>query len=376
MRRERLSCGVWLLLCLASFAWAQSQPAPKAKLPGTAASPATSKARVVPKLLDSDDGLAILGAALEARHKAEVRSDCSHLVHAIYEKAGFPYKYMRSSDLYAGVEEFRRVSRPQPGDLIVWPGHAGIVVSPAQHTFYSSLRSGFGVQPYDSVYWKGRGRPRFYRYVRSLVPPPPPPPSRVASLKTTEMRKESAEAKPAKASLSAADEQPDTSTAESIDPPPFIPLVPTVLVVKSTRPTADQVKASVLAQFIETGASLQPQDTLHPEPSLIAFSRIGIQKVHLNRDSGWVDVRISDPLVIAGTTSRAGKLGETQRWILHRRSDTNWELALPQSAVYVPRDAAVRLLAHQLATLTDDSAGHTDQKAQLAHLLGILLDTR
>ncbi|HEV2690446.1 MAG TPA: hypothetical protein VGV35_17940, partial [Bryobacteraceae bacterium] len=39
-------------------------------------------------LLDLDDGLAILGAALESRHKAERRSDCSHLVHAIYDNAG------------------------------------------------------------------------------------------------------------------------------------------------------------------------------------------------------------------------------------------------------------------------------------------------
>ena len=124
-------------------------------------------------LLDLDDGLAILGAALESRHKAERRSDCSHLVHAIYDHAGYPYQYQTSRDLFAGhAPDFRRVTQPQPGDLIVWPGHAGVVVNPAQRTFYSSLRSGFGVQPYDSAYWKGRGRPRFFRYVKGTPEPP------------------------------------------------------------------------------------------------------------------------------------------------------------------------------------------------------------
>ena len=80
---------------------------------------------------------------------------------------GFPDQYQTSRELFAGnAPDFRRVSQPQPGDLIVWPGHAGVVVNPAQRTFYSSLRSGFGVQPYDSFYWKGRGRPRFFRYVK------------------------------------------------------------------------------------------------------------------------------------------------------------------------------------------------------------------
>ena len=58
------------------------------------------------------------------------------------------------------------MTRPQPGDLIAWPGHVGIVVSPTRHTFYSSLNSGLGVESYDSDYWKQRGRPHFLRYVK------------------------------------------------------------------------------------------------------------------------------------------------------------------------------------------------------------------
>ena len=113
------------------------------------------------------ESLAILGAALDSRHHhADFSADCSHCVHELYERAGFPYEYASSSDLYAGVDEFRRVAHPQPGDLAVWRGHAGIVVNPAQHSFFSVLRSGPGVDSYDEPYWKRRGRPRFFRYVK------------------------------------------------------------------------------------------------------------------------------------------------------------------------------------------------------------------
>ena len=121
-----------------------------------------------PRPLTRDEGLAILGAALDSRHHAGLPSDCSHFVHGLYERAGFPYGYASSSDLYAGIDEFRRVASPQPGDLAVWRGHAGIVINPAQHSFFSVLHSGPGVDSYNSPYWKQRGRPRFYRYVKAV----------------------------------------------------------------------------------------------------------------------------------------------------------------------------------------------------------------
>src|ERR1700756_5223502 len=167
MQARILNCGFFAFLSLSCLSPAQTASSAKPIQHSSRQAKVPAKASSGSQLLTADDGLAILGAALEGRYKTESRSDCSHLVHAIYEKAGFPYKYQRSSDLYAGVEQFHRVTQPQPGDLIVWPGHAGIIVSPTQHTFYSSLRSGFGMQPYDSVYWKRRGRPHFFRYVKA-----------------------------------------------------------------------------------------------------------------------------------------------------------------------------------------------------------------
>jgi cell wall-associated NlpC family hydrolase len=109
----------------------------------------------------------VISSALDPKVRRHSGQDCSHLVHAIYEHAGFPYPYATSDDLYDGVEKFQRVTYPQPGDLIVWHGHAGIVVRPSRHVFFSFKSAGPGIDDYESPYWISRGQARFYRYVKS-----------------------------------------------------------------------------------------------------------------------------------------------------------------------------------------------------------------
>jgi cell wall-associated NlpC family hydrolase len=117
--------------------------------------------------LTQDDRLSLIAAALDDRVRRSPGHDCSHLVHAIYERAGFPYAYAPSSDLYTGVEGFQRVRLPEPGDMIVWPGHAGMVIRPSKHIFFSFMTAGPGIDDYQAPYWKGRGHPRFYRYIKN-----------------------------------------------------------------------------------------------------------------------------------------------------------------------------------------------------------------
>lgn len=150
----------------ASFARSQIQTAQKSDA-ATHVRREPASRRPAPAFLSPDDGLSVIAAALDARTQATRQRDCSHLVHAIYLRAGFPYPYASSSDLYDGTDDFQRVTRPQPGDLAVWPGHVGIVVNPAQRVFFSRLRSGPGVDAYDAEYWKQRGQVRFYRYVKT-----------------------------------------------------------------------------------------------------------------------------------------------------------------------------------------------------------------
>src|ERR1700737_2917695 len=119
------------------------------------------------RLLTRDEGLEIVDAISD--HHPSLRGkrakpDCSHLVNDIYDVAGFPYPYAKSADLYHGHTSFIRVNAPQPGDLIVWRGHVGLVLDPRQHLFYSSLHSGPETENYTSAYWRRRGTPRFSRY--------------------------------------------------------------------------------------------------------------------------------------------------------------------------------------------------------------------
>jgi len=119
------------------------------------------------RTLTSDERLAVIASALDSKTPRRAERDCSHLVHAIYERAGFPYSYADSDDVYTGVEGFQRVSKPQSGDIVVWHGHMGIVIRPSRHVFFSFLHAGPGIDDYESQYWIGRGEPRFYRYVRN-----------------------------------------------------------------------------------------------------------------------------------------------------------------------------------------------------------------
>ncbi len=128
----------------------------------------TASARKHGGALSTDERLAVIASALDSKTPRFTERDCSHLVHAIYERAGFPYAYASSDDLYAGVEGFQKVSHPQPGDLVVWHGHAGIVIRPSRHVFFSFLHAGPGIDDYDSRYWTGRGEPHFFRYLKGV----------------------------------------------------------------------------------------------------------------------------------------------------------------------------------------------------------------
>src|SRR5256885_3336550 len=120
------------------------------------------------RMVSFAEGKAILEAAWTHRSSIDgipYKPDCSHLVHEIYSLVGLDYDYAPSTDLYYNhVASFRRVFHPQPGDLIVWLGHVGIVVSPLDHSFYSSLNSGLLTDNYLKRYWRKRGTPHFYRY--------------------------------------------------------------------------------------------------------------------------------------------------------------------------------------------------------------------
>src|SRR5262249_17327561 len=147
--------------------------------------PAQSRpADVPPRLVSAAEGETIVEAAWELRRGLNPKPDCSHFVQAVYARAGFFYDYASSREIFAGVTGFRRVRKAQAGDLVVWQGHMGIVIDPREHSFYSSVLSGFAIENYQSNYWlRKNGNPRFYRFVVNFWPNAPSPvPSNLAQV--------------------------------------------------------------------------------------------------------------------------------------------------------------------------------------------------
>ena len=145
---------IFLALCLATASAALGQTV----RPASTETPG-------PRPIARTEGRKILATIPTVEAESESETDCSHLVHDVYEQAGFPYDYVSSRELYIGGTNFTRVRTPQAGDLVVWRGHVGIVIDPKEHSFFSFVRSGPDTQFYDTPYWRSRGIARFFRYM-------------------------------------------------------------------------------------------------------------------------------------------------------------------------------------------------------------------
>jgi hypothetical protein len=325
--------------------------------------------------LTQDEGLAVLGAALDFRHYRGSESDCSHFVHVLYQRAGFPYAYAPSIELYSGIDQFQRVTTPQAGDLVVWHGHAGIVVNPVQHSFFSLLRSGAGVEPYDSPYWRRRGHPRFFRYVKGNPGIGLATSLRNASLKPTAAVDADPERAADDPNRSEQFSNEGRSSTRLADTQPASSVIPQIVVLNSPHPTPDQLRTAFLRSCADSEESLGGLDLFKSDQSLVIFDHFIVRKLHISGTQGWAEVEIDELVSVAAGRSEVHDHSERQRWPLIRRAQATWELSLPQRTIYLPQDIAARITAQQLAQLTRDPASNSDktQKIELAQLLNLLL---
>jgi hypothetical protein len=345
------------------------------------------------RLVTAQEGRRIAAAALGQDEPLRASQDCSHLVHQIYSVAGYEYSYASSFDLYAGHGNFRRVRHAQAGDLITWPGHVGIVLDPRRHSFYSLVRSGLQAEDYLGPYWRSRGTPRFYRYIVDFgadvetakatpsIPSSGNHSSRRSNSMTTEVRAEAEKANP---------QQPnqEASMRAKVIAAPLVPAsltvaepIPSKILItpEQRRPT----EAEALDGISELGnaaanglRSAQPRNVKTP---IVIFDELHIERVETKRDKGWAHLQIDSHVRITGEGADFKRRREKVRWEL-RRDASGWLAIAPAERTYVGRDAAVRVLAAQLAEMAQSEAAaqHDEtvigQEARIANLLSALLE--
>jgi hypothetical protein len=364
--------------------------------PLTKAQVATTSQESLPnyRLLSVAEGRAITEAVREQDLQESDSQDCSHLVHQAYVSAGFEYPYASSFELYAGNANFARVKNPHAGDLIVWPGHAGIVLDPREHSFYSLVSTGLEAQDYEGTYWKSRGRPRFFRYkienTEDLsISKVAAPPRALHSAKQQESDSYSKErstvaasfpdrppkmvsesAKPVKGSLTLTEPVVESSVME----------VPQSIVIASgkQRPTTNQVSEGISELANASGSVLRANDPSRQERPVVIFERLHVERLEIKKDHGWARLQIESKATITGGEADFRRRREKVRWEV-RRTNSGWEAITPADRAYVPNDVAVRNLAAQLAELTARNSGATDQvmvlreESRLANILSALL---
>ncbi len=349
------------------------------------------------RLLNAEEGRAIVNAALDQDQAARGAQDCSHLVHQAYLSAGFEYRYASSFELYAGNENFKRVRNPQPGDLIVWPGHAGVVLDPREHSFYSLVSTGLEAQDYQGSYWRARGRPRFYRYkvenAEILTAVKAPASARTAnSTKPHDTAPVIEERSPVAASASNRPPKMASERTKVVYDPPALPApavaatpfeVPQSIVIKvgSKQPTSTQVAEGISELSNTSGNVLRADDLSKLTLPVVIFERLRVERLEIKRDHGWARLQIDSRATLAGGETDYKRRREKVRWEL-RRTETGWEAITPTDRTYVPNDVAVRNLAAQLARLTqrEGAAARQEtvlrQESQLANLLSALLENK
>lgn len=271
------------------------------------------------RLLRRAEGAALVDQVLDYP-AADPWPDCSHLVHEAFNGAGLQYPYATSNQIYDGVPQFRRISHPQAGDLIVWRGHVGVVTDPKQHRFYSSTESGPRTDDYESDYWRGRGVPRFYRYIVSDE-------SQLVALAKT--------AQPAQAGASEfADEDKNEENDATVAKDIASFQVPDGLrlTTKGKKPNKAEIKRAV-DEYVKASATAL-EDSDHNGSAVVLVRNVQVKKVHAKTETGWAEIRFDSRAELVSDGSWKKVKAEKVRWPL-RRIEDKWEIVPSSARIYI-----------------------------------------
>jgi len=332
-----------------------------------------------PRPIARTEGRKILATIPTVDAESESETDCSHLVHDVYEQAGFPYDYVSSRELYIGSTNFARVRAPQAGDLVVWRGHVGIVIDPREHSFFSSVRSGPDTQFYDSPYWRSRGVARFFRYMtdkplrsgRTLEATrhADQQPLQAAS-RSSENRPPSGVPKPAPTPASNSAPAAETSSSATGESPREI-----VLQVAGKNPSPDEVVAAFVEMNQDSGESLRTRSLNSLGKPIIVYREIRVSAMQIKGKRGTALVRI-ESLGAPPNTQTGSQLRWKEQPLEFEKTKRGWVMSPIQEAAYVKREVALQVLSARLAELaqkTDATPEQEREQKQIIRFLNLLV---
>ncbi|HWC18126.1 MAG TPA: NlpC/P60 family protein [Terriglobales bacterium] len=307
------------------------------------------------------EGVEIIRITWQNLSKFDSPIDCSHLVNDVYELAGLHYPYATSNQIYEGIDGFERVLTPQPADLIVWPGHVGIVVNPQEHSFYSSLNSGLKIDSYDGSAWRARGPARFFRFlihdterVRSLSA------QRASNSRDSESTLvDGPKAIPSLSATPASARQAKRVQEQSSDD----------VFLNWERPSKVRAQDSLLRAW--SNASDDRQDRWEHAREVVIVDSLKVQRVHVRGGVGFLEARIRTAARLTADGMETRPSGEAVKFRLIRSSN-GWRVADPGLRMYLSGDAAVVAISERLAGMARENASRTEQ-AQAAALLHSML---
>lgn len=338
------------------------------------------KIRQGPRPVTYEEGQAIAQATLLHRAQFRDKPDCSHFVHDVYAEAGLDYDYAPTNYIFDGVGPFQRVQKPQPGDVIVWRGHAGIVIDPEEHSFYSSVVSGFSIHNYTSSYWMARGAHRFYRYrindlqstrlLTSVAYHGPPLTLTNQPIAHEELlftnSKGSRENYVPKIDPSTLERAVGAGSDSVLGENKAADLAP----ISSSRKPGKEEMVLAVTEFTESNAQelLQAAALNGPIEIIDGFE---VARIETQGNSGWVEVKVKKIAFFADGKMKPAHSVEKIRFSLERQAK-GWVVSDTVNRTYVLRQAAVKVIASRLALLARSSAG-AQQLKPLTQALDMLL---
>jgi len=337
---------VALCLTMASSAFVQNATPTSSQTPGS-------------RPIANTEARRILTVISTVHADSDSETDCSHLVHDVYEQAGFPYDYVSSRELYDGSAHFTRVRKPQAGDLIVWRGHVGIVLDPKEHAFFSSVRSGPDTQFYDSPYWRSRGVARFFRYVAekafysdrtleaALHAEGQPPQAASPSSENHPLSKS-----PKRAAAHTSDDASPVDASSSATAETHSEIV---LQVAAKNPSPQEIVAAFVEMNREPGESLRTSSLNSLDRPTVVYRDVRVSAVQIKGKRGTALVRIELLGVLPETETRSRPRWEEQP-LEFEKTKRGWVMSPIQNAAYVSREVALRVLSARLADIAQNTS--------------------